>query len=353
MTPQFREMILGDDLTPVGRLSSAFLSPKTPMHMQFAYFQSSLVVEFLVNRFGFESLKQILQDLGEGISINQAIANRTAPIDTIEKEFAAFARDRANKLAPGLDWVKPDLAVAPVDSEGSRRRSRPQQNPLSPGDVASFPWKLDPNSTNYWQLLQTCQSLVREKKWTEAKAPLQRLIDLFPEHIGAQNAYEMLAAVYRALNETEHEREVLAKLAALDDAAPDAYLRLIELGTAAKDWPEVELNAERFLAVNPLISPPHRTLALASAELGKNDTAIRSYQRVLLLDPPDPAEVHYRLAQILHKTGAPTAKRQVLQALEEAPRFAAAQQLLLQITTPSPTPDKNPTPTPDGVPNNP
>ncbi len=96
----------------------------------------------------------------------------------------------------------------------------------------------------------------------------------------------------------------------------------MELDEAAKDWPGVSENAERFLAVNPLVPQPYRYLARASEELGKPDPAIRSYQRLLLLDPPDPADVHYHLARLLHQKGdAAGAKRQVLQALEEAPRF--------------------------------
>ena len=67
-------------------------------------------------------------------------------------------------------------------------------------------------------------------------------------------------------------------------------------------------------------------------ELDHPAPAIRSYQRLLLLDPPDPAEVHYRLARLLHQTGDEAgAKRTVLQALEDAPRYPDALRLLLEI----------------------
>jgi len=47
MTPRYREMILeNDELTPVSKLSGAFLSPKSEQHLQFAYYESSLAVEF-------------------------------------------------------------------------------------------------------------------------------------------------------------------------------------------------------------------------------------------------------------------------------------------------------------------
>ena len=71
--------------------------------------------------------------------------------------------------------------------------------------------------------------------------------------------------------------------------------------------------------------------ARASEEVGEATQAINAYQKVLLLDPPDPADVHYRLARLLHKGNDSTAKRHVLQALEEAPRFRNAHRLLLEL----------------------
>ena len=137
--------------------------------------------------------------------------------------------------------------------------------------------------------------------------------------------------MHRELKDTDAERETLSRLAALDADATDSFLRLMELSEDAKDWPAVVQNAERFLAVNPLLPQPYRHQARASEELGRTDAAVEAYQKLLLLDPPDPAEVHFRLARLLRKTGDPAAKRHVLQALEEAPRFREAHQLLLEI----------------------
>ncbi|HXT39379.1 MAG TPA: tetratricopeptide repeat protein [Candidatus Angelobacter sp.] len=312
MSPRYREMVLGDDLTPVSKLSAAFLSPKSDLHLQFAYYESSLVVEFLVQRFGFESLKQILHDLGEDADINQAIAAHTEPMGEFEKDFAAFARDRAQHLAPGLDFKK----FKPVNPDSS---------------AESLADLVDKYPTNFWVLTDFARRLVAEKKWMEAKVPLKKLIDEYPDCADANNGYALMAAAHRGLNETNEEREVLSKLASLDADATDAFSRLMVLGEAAGDWPSVVQNAERFLAVNPLLPQPYRHLARASEELGRTGAAIQAYQKLLLLDPPDPAEVHFRLARLLRKTGDPAAKRHVLQALEEAPRFREAHHLLLEI----------------------
>src|SRR5258708_30297368 len=107
MNPRSREMVLGNELTPVSKLSAAFLAPRSDLYLQFAYYESSLVVEFLIQRFGLEHLKALLRDLAEGTEINQAIEKNTAPMERIEADFTAFARERTLQLAPGLDWEKP------------------------------------------------------------------------------------------------------------------------------------------------------------------------------------------------------------------------------------------------------
>jgi len=100
--------------------------------------------------------------------------------------------------------------------------------------------------------------------------------------------------------------------------------------------------AERLLAINPLIALPHRALAEAGVASGRSDQAITAYRKLLLLDPPDPVDVHFQLARLLEARGDSEneAERQVLLALEEAPRYRDAQRLLLKIkdNMPKPTP---------------
>ncbi len=61
-------MILGDALTPLSQLSSAFLAPKTPLHLQFAYFESRSGRGFPGRAVRPAAMKGLLDDLGAGIS---------------------------------------------------------------------------------------------------------------------------------------------------------------------------------------------------------------------------------------------------------------------------------------------
>lgn len=311
MTPRYREMILGEGLTPIKELSAAFLAPRSEEHLQFAYYESSLVVEFIVGKFGLGSLKKILADLAGGKEINRAIAAHTASMNRLEADFAAFARERAAQLAPGLDWSKPKRELA-----------------ADPEAMADWVAK---NPTNYYALSQQAARFIKEKKWDEAKATLQRLVELFPADVSAGNARQRLAEIHRELNEADAEFAVLTELAKLDPDAADVFLRLAELNTAKRDWLAVVLNAERHLAVNPLFAEPHHYLARAKEELHETPAAITAYRTVLQIEPPDPADVHFRLAKLLRDSDAVEAKRHVLQALEEAPRFREAHRLLLEM----------------------
>ena len=333
MNPKYREMILGKDLTPVGKLSAAFLTPKTDLDLQFAYYESYLVVDFLVDRFGIDSLKDILHDLGEGVEINKAIAEHTVAMDDLETDFADFARDRARKLGPSLDWKKPEAAKTDK-LEGTQRIRRPLAGGPDVVTNLTTTAEVDTNlteSTNYFVLIRGAQKLLRDKKWQEAKAPLQKLIKACPDQTGPDNAYILLAMAHRRLGETNDEMRVLSQLAEIEADALDAYSRLMDLAAIKEEWSMVLTNAERYLAVNPLVPLPYRWLARASEAGGEKRTAIEAYETMLLLDPPDPAEAHFRLARLFHEAGDPKAKRHVLQALEDAPRFRDAQRLLLEI----------------------
>jgi tetratricopeptide (TPR) repeat protein len=76
---------------------------------------------------------------------------------------------------------------------------------------------------------------------------------------------------------------------------------------------------------------PYKYLGQATDELGDTKNGIMAYRAMQALDPADPAEVHFKLAKLLQKEGNPEAKRQVLEALEEAPRYKEALKLLLQL----------------------
>jgi tetratricopeptide (TPR) repeat protein len=329
----YRDIIMKGEVTPLGKLSGAFLAPTNSEHLLFAYYESSLVVQFIVDQFGLESLKKILGDLHDGAEINQAIAAHTAPLPELEKKFDGFVHDLAAKLAPGADLTKP---------------------PALHSEIERSAWQTaHPN--NYYTRLEKATELMHGKKWEEAKPILEQLVETYHGESKADNPLWLLAATERNLRDTNAELATLEKFAAQESDFADLFSRLVELCRQRKDWASVTKYANRMLAINPLSPVPHRALGEAGTALGNNASAITAYKKLLALDPPDPTETHFQLAKLLHArgdaAGEAEAKRNVLQALEEAPRFRDAQQLLLNIEKRGPQPQASaaaspPKPTP-------
>jgi tetratricopeptide (TPR) repeat protein len=312
MTPAYRQMILDGQLTPVSQLSGAFLRPPSPQHLQFAYYESSLVVEYLIQQFGLETLCRVLTDLGDGLPIDVALARYTGSAEGLDRSFADFARQHAEQFAAQLDW---DRSVLPETSEVVPAQELLQEHPR-----------------NYWLLMEAAQQAVERRQWDAARNLLEQIHSVFPQDTSSDGSCRLLARVCRELQDTTAERAVLETLASHDSSALDAYRRLGELAVERADWPAVRKYAQQTIAVNPMNTAAQEQLATAALQLEDSQSLIDSQLALLENEPVDPALVHYRLATAYRNRGeSQAAKRHVLMALEEAPRFRDAQRLLLEL----------------------
>ncbi len=314
LNPRYREMIMKDELVPVGQLSGAFLSPKTPQHLQFAYLQSSMVVEYIVDTFGVGAIRKILVDLREGTEINVALAKHTVPLAELEKSFDKYTRGLAENFAPKLNWEKPESELFVASAAD---------------DLADWEKK---HPDNYYVMRYRAGRASEAKDWAEVRKILERVVAAYPAQKGTESAYRPLVAALKALGDSAAERAVLKTWSEVDDEAVDAYARVLELAAADGEWDTVARNVERYLAVNPLVAPPYRYLAQAASAL-KNDSASAVAWRTLIeLDTADPATAHYELAKVLHRRGeTDESRRHTLIALEETPRYRDALRLLAEL----------------------
>ena len=120
--------------------------------------------------------------------------------------------------------------------------------------------------------------------------------------------------------------------------ALDAVSRLLTHARQAEVWPDVVRWSEAWLAIHPLAPTPWRALLDAHEQQDAPAAAAQAGQVLLRLDPPDFVAVHFRVARALAGENPELARRHVLQALEEAPRFRAAFELLASLPATSPAP---------------
>jgi len=303
MDATFREMVLDEEtLTPVSRLSGAFMNAETQDHLMFAYFESSQVVEYLLEKYGKEKFQGILRDLAAGKRINDAIASHTDDLDEIEKGFTKFIKGRALGFGAKADWEDP----------------KPEE--LNPFDEGSFSTFLKEHPNNLPATRKYAQEMVNQKNWPEVLRLADVLIQLLPEDFSAESGYSLKVMALRQLKREVEEIAVLRKSAAQSSSAQSTFLRLIELDAPKQRWAEVKSNAQRATALNPFLVTPQRALAEAHAALKENTEAIAAYERVLILDPGSAAQTHFKLAELLKESDATEAKRHLLDSLALAPR---------------------------------
>lgn len=315
MIPEYREMILKGEATPISELSSAFLNPKSGLHIQFAYYQSSMVVEYLIDEFGIEALKLILNDLRVGIPINVAIERRTKTLGELEQEFASFLNEKTHNFAPAVDWSNQNLTALLSD------------------DTQRFDEWIQEHPQNFKGLMAYAQVLEEENRLKELEDVLKKIISLYPQYTGSDNACEKLAKLYRKQKRFDQEQSILEQYAKHDPNALKVFLRLTELYRKSENWPAVYKAAQNAHAINPLYQESQQAFAEACIKLKRQQAAINAYRAILALNPHNKAEAHYQLARLLKQNDFQLAKRHTLIALEEAPRFRKAHQLLLELTS--------------------
>jgi tetratricopeptide (TPR) repeat protein len=311
MTPQYREMLLADDLTPVSNLSAAFLNPPTPVHLQFAYYESSLVIEYLMEKHGIDSLKKILSDLGDGLPINDALTRNVGSLDKLDVQFNQYARNHAESFGSKAKWGKDGM-------------------PEKPSQADLVQWVKD-NPDHYWGRRSLAERLIRAKEYDSAKEHLEHLVEL--ETTSSDDGIlEMLAAVYRNGDDEKKEEQTLLKIISMTGDALPALKRLTQIAKERGDWKAVRDYSQKSLAIHPLLVANQQEMATAAQQLGRHDEAVRSLRALTQMDPVDPAGLNFQLAKSLFELGSYTeAKHHVLAALTEAPRYRDAHRLLLEL----------------------
>jgi tetratricopeptide (TPR) repeat protein len=314
MTPTFRRMVLQDDqLFRISELSQAFLKPRSETHFMFGYYESALVVKHIVDTYGFEAIRGILNDLATGMPMNEALAKHTKPMEALETDFAAFIRNLATEHGSDLNWEMPPSAL------------------VETWKLADFQDWLVRYPDNFYGLYEVALAAVEAQNFDEAEKILLRMRDAYPDYVDGGNVYDLLAQVYQETGQAEKEIGVLEQMAARNASALPAFQRLLELQVANENWSAVMTNSVRITDIDPYQVATYRSLARAAEALEQPKQAIYAYERMLDLDTEDPAGAHYQLARLYRESQPEKAWRHVLDALTEAPRYPEAHQLFAEL----------------------
>jgi len=309
MDPVYRDMLLGDDLVPISKLSGSFLRPKSSLHLQLAYYTSSLAVEFWIDRWGMEGLRKLLIDLSMGVRINDALTHYAGSLEELDQEFISYVRDKANAFAPDSDFEKPPRELG--------------------GNIAQW---LTQHPNSYWGWKSRMQALVQEQDWKQALEAAETVRALWPGDSSEQGIYASLSQIHRKLKEPQAERAALIELAERAAAPVQQLQRLAELDSEKQDWQAVSQWCERLQASQPMMFDVQTRRAQAAEQTQDHVTSVSALRALARMEPIDPSGIYFRLSRsYLALNDLEKAKRYCLMALEESPRYVEALELLLQL----------------------
>ncbi len=314
MSIEHRDRVLSGKITPVAELSSAFLTAKGGEDLNFAYFESSMVVEHIVAVHGLPALNAVLQDLNTGVQINDALDRHAGGLESLEESFRKSLTEQAAAFAAGVEFDSEALKEAKLSSVES---------------VGIF---IEEHPKNFPAMLLQASLLVKESKLVEAEAALKKLVELVPDDNSTNGPRRLLANVYKQIGNAEKEATTLTEHLQRTADDLEATVRLQELRELAKQPEQVEELGRAVVAIDPFQTVAVTRALNAAETLGHSEAAIGHLSSLLQLQPDDAPRLHFRIAK-LQKTSAPAESlRHVLLSLEQAPRFRDAHRLLLELT---------------------
>ena len=299
----------------INELDGTFTRPKRPDGVPLAYFQASMVCEFVEEKFGFDGILKMLGSYKEGTKTPDVLQRvlKLSP-DDFDRAFNDYLRAKTS------GWI---------EAIGSGPLRATQGQTVSSEALLAV---LKGNPNNYFAHLRLGANYKNEGDADKAIEHLRRASELFPYYAGEGNPYLLLAEIYEKRGQKAEAAAALEGLVRYNETNAGALGKLAGLRLALGDRKGALEALKLSFYIQPFDPALHKLAGGIYLELGSPTEAIREFRVQIALAPPDLAEAHYDLARSLEAAGDRVeARRSVLRSLEIAPSFDKAQELLLKL----------------------
>jgi cellulose synthase operon protein C len=308
ITPSLVAAWKAKKLNPVSQLNNGFIRPRYPEEIGLSYALASYVCEMLEAEYGLAGIRTFLQSFRDGKTANQAFEQvAKVGIETFDQRFDDWFRKKFAAEFKAVDYV--------VTGEG-REQIVKWEGPL-------------------FAAVRSAATAVAGQQWDEAIRLLEGAKAMFPAWAEDGSPYHLLSEVYLKRGDTTAAIRELSAIAARSETAFQENLQLARLLRARGDARGAVAAMERTMWMTPFDGAVHDSLAVLASANRLYDAAVRSRRALVALRPTDRAEALYQLARAYADAGdVAAARREVLRALDLAPNFEKAQELLLSLRTP-------------------
>ena len=295
---------------PLDELNASFSDPR---RIGLAYQQSSFLVEMIVQQHGEEALHAMLRAYGEGLD-DAAVFTRALQSDVaaLQRAFDAYVDQRYGAMARAL------RVPEGVEVEGL--------------DVAALVTLADAHAGSYPLQVLAAEAVLEAGNPAAATPLLRRAIELVPVATGADGPRALLARASLEAGDKARAAEELELAVAADLTALDEARELAELAAELGDDRRAVVAHQRISDLVPHESASHSVIGRAAMAQGDLASAATRFRLALAAGPADVAAARTDHAEVLVASGQqPAAKRELLAALQDAPLYDRAQDLLLTI----------------------
>lgn len=292
----------------LAELNEAFSDPKL---ISLAYYQASLVAQHLAETFGEPALANLVRSYSKGINDEQAFKATFG--QTVEQVQASFDAAMEKKYAT----LRNALKRPPIEGQ-------PGLDQLKAMAAA--------NGQSFAVQIALGQALEEAGDHAGAIEALERAAGLVPRATGDDNPNKMIAAIAEKQGDRARAIRALQEVVKIDHADVESARKLAALVADSGDPAVKEDVYRRIVNVDPFDSAAQSALGRLLMQRRDAAAAARAFRSALASKPADPAVAHVELAEAYVALGQPAeAKAATLQALEIAPSFERAQDLLLKL----------------------
>jgi cellulose synthase operon protein C len=312
MDVEFAGLLDRGETLKLKELNAAFQNPKL---ISIAYFQASLLVDHIVSSYGDAGLRKLVRSYSRGVDTDAALKEA---LDTDFDQMQAGFDKTVDRLFAGLRGVVNapkgiDLPAMPLEDLRKLASEQPRSYPVQ---------------------LVLGHQLRKAGQPDEAIQAFERAAALLPIAGGKDSPHAQMAEI--AMEKQDRTRAIaeLQALVAADFDNVDAARKLAGLLRQANIDDPARLRSvyERIAAIDPFDAEAHTMVGRLALQRNEAETASREFRTVIALAPVDRAAAITDLAESYWKSGKKAeAKKQTLAALEIAPSYERAQELLLKL----------------------
>lgn len=313
MDMEFASLLNRNETLKLRDLNSAFTDPRK---ISLAYYQASLLVEHIVKLHGEEAMQRLLRAYASGQATDAAIRSAlNTDLDQMQAGFDQAMEERFGKLRVAL-------------------KSPPQGTDLAKMSIEMVRAYAAENPESYIAQMFLGEAAMKANDLDEASRAFERAAALAPMATGEDSPHLQLAAIALQKKDTPAAIAALQRAMAVEFdniEVPRKLAALMKEG-GVNDPAQLGPVYRRIVAIDPFDADAHATLGRLSMQANQPDIAIREFKAVVALGPVDQAAAHTDLAESYFRGGKrPEARRHTLAALEIAPSYERAQDLLLRL----------------------